>query len=183
MGLAYTPRSFRLADFRGNSARLPGAGSARFYGTYLHGERILFQNIGVVAIGAEVGIVGRNSAENYSKTLLAMQSVGFSANYRGRYLARQWVVPYARIGGEFLRYNYRYNSNAINGYRLMPRAEGGLELFLNFLDESSAGNMYGNHGVMRTYLYGAYSVTQDSKKEDDLNLSDRALRFGLRVEF
>ena len=183
-GVVVSPRTFRNANWKArpnvNEGNLK---NPRMLGIFLQGERILTDRIGVLGLGAEIGIIGSPSKrDGFEDIFPAVVSVGALGSYRFRYVTRQWVVPFLRGGGEFLRYGYHYNSARIVGTRLLPRGEGGLDIYLNAFDPSSARNMYADYSVLRTFLTVAYSFTWDSSKKD-LDLGDRALRAGVRFEF
>lgn len=183
-GVVVTPRTFRNADWKARpNVNAGNLKSPHMLGIFLQGERILTDRVGLIGIGPEVGLIGspvrRDGFENLTPAIL---SVGALASYRARFVPRQWVVPFGRGGVEFLRYAYHYNNARITGTRFMPRLEAGLDIYLNAFDPSSAGNMYAEYSVLRSFLSVAYSVTHDSSKKD-FDLSDRALRAGVRFEF
>jgi hypothetical protein len=182
VGVNFSRDAYRLADWRAAPTTLAKIRSPRFLSLLLQVEKPFFYEWGVWSAYADAGVAGNMKKDGFDHLAPAMYILGLGGSYRARFIPRQWVVPYVRGGAEGLRYAYHFSNNRIHGYRVMPRLEGGLELFLNILDPSSAGEMYGNYSATRSYLGVGYSITNDSSKKD-FNLSDRALRFSIRVEF
>ena len=183
LGLLVEPRAFRMTEWR-YGTRQDQALNPKSFGLGFQGERFLFRRFGMTSVGAELGwyrLFG--GGEPFRRTLAAVLTGGAYLSYQFHYFSGQWVVPYVQAGMHMARYSYNFFDNVVSGRKVLPRADLGVLIYLNFLDVESAGDMYGNYGITRTYLSVSWSMTSDRKPNDKLNLEGQSIRAGLRFEF
>ncbi len=177
--LAHKRTEWRAAPYSGGAA----VKNARMLDLILQGEKFLLRRNGMLSIGANVELMGQRSNNDFEKTLPAVYGVGVVSQYQFHYIHGQWVVPFIEVGATELRYNYVFAGSRIKGFKTTGHADVGLSIFLNFLEPSSAGDMYGNYGVRRTYLNASFGVTRDGQKSRHFDLSEENFKVGLRFEF
>lgn len=157
--------------------------NAKFFGLILHAERFFIRHAGLASVGLEVGVFGTLPDEFYTKSFPAITTLSPTLAYQFNYTPGQVIVPYIQTGVSVARYYYAFNSALIQGFKVIPRLDLGGLFYLNVLDRSSSGDLFGNYGILRTYLSAAYTIAQDINHGKDMNLSERTLRIGLRFEF
>lgn len=180
-GLLSEPRAFSATEWRARPID-HSVDNAKFVGILLQGEYFLLRKFGLGGVGAEAGFYGKTADDNFTKSMPAVLTLGPYASYQFHYFTGQWFVPFLQAQVSGLRYRYSFNSALISGYKILPRFDAGLHIYLNFLDRDSAGDMYGNYGVLRTYLTGAFSFAKDLRQSKDMDLSEKTFRVGLRFE-
>lgn len=101
---------------------------------------------------------------------------------RGRFTAGQWIVPY--VGGGYTRFNYRQTVDGhvktrggVNG----QHARAGLQFLLDVLDRDSASEIYGNWGVINSYLY--LEARQTMADIEDPKLDGLSYKIGVMLEY
>jgi hypothetical protein len=184
-GLTVAPYSFSHADLRvGTNPAAAGVGSPSLFGLFFNFEKVLLRRVGLFSVGANAGFYLASPPPAFATfTPGTIYSFGPTAIYELSLVARQWVVPFAALGYEFLRYNFSYNNTQVKGTRTMPRVSAGLLFFLNPLEPSAAGQMLSSYGIKRSYLSVAYTIATPSGGSDNIDFTDRAFRAGLRFEY
>jgi len=140
-------------------------------------------------IGGELGYM-RDSGVGF---LTASQALGGNVKYTlipahlyvsvfGRFVPRQWVVPYAGIGATmaWYRQDIEAQSNRSGRTDLGYNARAGLQLLLNGLDRDTAKRA-AQGGLINTYLF--LEAQYFSTKADGYDLGGVTYLLGLRLEF
>jgi hypothetical protein len=182
MNLMMEPRAFRTVDLTAPSGVNTGQSNPDLFGVFISGERIFFKSGGLLSAGAEIGLYGSTTSGPYSGLATGFFSGGPLLQYQGVYVPRQIVAPTIRTELECVRYSYKVSNVPVSGFVAMPRIDVGLQIFLNSLEPSAAGQMQANYGIKRTYVGFYYSVSKDSSKAS-LDLTEHDWRAGLRFEF
>jgi len=182
--ITISPRAFRDTNFRVIPGGVNiGSTQPKLIGVLLSGERIFFKSAGLASIGIEVGTYRSGKKDNFEKLGFDSFLVGGPyAQYEAVFLRRQWVVPVARAGYEFLRYNYEFLGNKNRGVSQIMRFDIGLLFFLNMLEPSSSGQLLGNYGIKRTYLAATYTIAND-RTSGGPDFGDKSFRVGVRFEY
>lgn len=184
--LNFEPTALSSADLK--AGRLSDAaaveGTPFLSGAFLSFERMVFRHGGLFSLGAELGTFFNTSGAigNFSNISPGLYSGTPYVQYQAHFLIDQWIVPTVRAGYQTIYYHYKFFDEWITGRTSMPRIDFGAMLFLNMLDPDSAGSMNSEWGLKRCYLTVFYSIAADGTQKD-FDLSDHALRAGLRFEF
>lgn len=177
------PFAFRKTDIRTGSTAGGIQKKPKLYGVLLSGERMLIKSLGILSVGLEGGLYtsfGNDPA--FEGLSFGFMSAGAYAMYQFHYVDRQWFVPFIKAQEEGIRHAYRLSGQRISGINVLTRFEAGLLFFLNFLEPSSAGDMYSVYGVKRTYFSASYTLATDSTRKD-FDMSEATYRAGVRFEF
>ncbi|MGE4232276.1 MAG: hypothetical protein AB7F43_03005 [Bacteriovoracia bacterium] len=187
LGFSVQPNAFHSTDLRvprpDPTSNAFKDASPPLLGLHVQGERFLFQKIGVVSVGAELGIYGWQHSPPFDGSILPVYFYSGEAfvHYQFLFLHNQWVVPSVRAGIEGLRYNYIYNLNRVNGLRAIYRYDLGLMIFLNVIEPKAAESAFSSFGIKRMYLTGYYTIT-DEETRVPIDLREHGFRVGLRFE-
>lgn len=107
---------------------------------------------------------------------------------KGRFA--QPIVPYARIGGDYLIWVQDWQENpgddtfsSRSGGKLGWHYAFGGMILLDWLDRSSAGELEANTGINDTWLVVEYRSTQMLHPDSQLDFSEKDLTFGLQFDF
>ncbi len=134
------------------------------------------QNFGVFGIGPTFTVYPAfGSTMTYG--FLALLGTGAQIRYQARYFRDQPLVPVFAYSIE--SFSYQFNSGK-TGTLISQGPSLGLWIFLNFLEFSSAAQIYMNHGVSRSYLTLEYRIL--AGQDANLNFSGGSYYFGLRLE-
>jgi hypothetical protein len=106
---------------------------------------------------------------------------------RGVFSEKQWLVPY--VGGGWTRIFYREeveNQGVVRGAANGYHARAGLQLLLDGIDQSAAGNFYRDFGVYHTYLFLEAKYTRamvDTVSGSSVNIGGTSWLGGFLFEF
>lgn len=183
VNLTLEPMAFSKVDLRSPTTVGDVQTNPKLFGVLLGFDYSLIKSptFGIGMLGIDAGIYGSTVKDPYSGLTTAFITASPHVQYEGLFFPKQWVVPTVKLDLDLLRYNYSLEDQKVVGYRVMPRFEVGLLVFLNLFEPSAAGQMQQNYSVRRTYLSGYYSVATDSSKEG-FDLSESTFRVGLRFE-
>lgn len=140
-------------------------------------------------VGLEAGYLSTKSTAYAPSHHLLTGSVTYSLYpvnafilFRGVVKEGQWLVPY--VGGGYTRMFYRETvedqgtiKGSANGYH----ARAGLQLLLDGLDPSGAGNLFMEFGIVHTYLVLEARYTR--AVVSSINLGGKSYLAGLLFEF
>ncbi len=137
------------------------------------------QAIGVVGIGAGFQLYPTDwSEDGRSSSLADSWSIGGLIRYQARFFREQIVVP--TVGFQFESLAYRYGNWQTARTTLQGPVFGGM-LLLNWFEKESAGDLYTNYGISRSYLVAELRTL--SGGDELIDVSGSSLFFGLRIEY
>ncbi len=164
----------------GASSGIGAADAASLRGLQIQGDYQpeWAQEVGVLAVGASLGVYTTSPSNTITSSLAGLLSYGYNLRYEARYLRNQWVVPTLGFSGDWLRYNLKSGASGTVGSHGLTY---GAMILLSALDEASAAEMYNGYGISRVYLLA--EGRQRSGSDSALTLAGTSYFFGLRFEF
>jgi len=136
------------------------------------------QIIGVLGLGLTLSNYLVLPQGELTSSALGLVSAGAQARYQFRYFRNQWVVPYAGVGQEYIRYQLSSGTGSLLGLNTFA----GAMLLLNALEPGAAAEAYATSGILRTYLSVEYR-SRSGAENDLMALNAGSYYAGLRFEF
>jgi hypothetical protein len=136
------------------------------------------QSIGVLGVGPNVSIIPLGSDGTVTNSPISIWSAGGQIRYQARYFREQPIVPFASFEMQYMTYHLL---NGAEGAALLMGPSFGGMILLNFLEPSSAAELYISDGISRSYLVGEYKILEGNGGK--ISVSGGSVFFGLRFEF
>lgn len=155
--------------------------SVRNFGVGFEFEPKFLQSIGVVSLGPSVNMYALEPIGDLTESALSILSVGFSAKYQLKFMRSQVFVPFAGFEAQMIHYAFHAETGLGSGWTTSTGPTFGGLLLLNWMEPSSAHNLYSDYGIKRTYLVGEAKLLKAG--EPVLSVEGTAIYFGLRMEY
>jgi hypothetical protein len=169
-----TPEAFAHQQL----SSLQGSYSISGFETAFDYQPSIFQNYGILGLGAVLGIYPFLKNSNLTNSAFSIWSWGGRIQYQARYFHRQPLVPI--LGYEAYQTIYRFTSELYHRI-LMHGPKMGLWFFLNILDPNSATSFYLDKRILRTYLL--LESLYERGNNNSVSIRGWTYKLGLRVEF
>ncbi len=155
--------------------------SVRNFGFGFEFEPKFLQSIGVVSIGPSANLYVLDPVGDLTEGSFSIFSVGVSAKYQLKFMRSQYVVPFVGFEAQMIHYNFVPETGIGTGWTLSSGPTFGAMLLMNWMEPSSAHNLFSEYGIKRTYLVGEAKLLKAS--ETILSVEGTAIYFGLRMEY
>lgn len=144
-------------------------------------EPEFLQSLGVFSIGPSVNMYFLDPIGDLTDGAFSILSVGGSLKYQLRFMRSQILVPFAGFEAQMIRYSFLEETGLGTGWTTSSGPTLGAMLLLNWMEPSSAHNLFSEYGIKRSYLVGeAKYLTADNAL---FTTNGTAIYFGLRMEY
>jgi len=156
------------------------SGTAMGFSAEFEYQPAFLQAIGVIGFGLSGNIypVGPTASGANNVTGLGVWSAGGQVRYQAKWFVSQPVVPMVAWQAEQLF--YKRNDNASGNFTISGPAAG-LWILMNIFEPSSAGALYVDTGISRSYLVAEWRSR--TGQDDLLTINGGSWYLGLRLEF
>ncbi len=149
------------------------------FGLGFEWEPEFLQSIGVVSLGPSFNLYTMQPGGDLTDNAFSVYSLGFSAKYQLNFMRGQWVVPFVGFESQLIHYSFN-DADVGSGWTTAVGPTFGALIALNWMEPSSAHNLFTETGIKRSYLVG--EIKQLTAGEDLLSTDGIAIYFGLRLE-
>lgn len=155
--------------------------NVRNFGLGFEYQPKFLQSIGVVSLGPSVNMYVLDPAGDLTENAFSIFSLGFSAKYQLKFMHSQVLVPFVGFEAQMIRYSFHEETGLGTGWTTTTGPTFGGMLLLNWMEPSSAHNLFSEWGIRRTYLVGEAKLL---KADDALfSVDGTAIYFGMRMEY
>ncbi len=176
-----TPIQTQFTDSNNNPVGPVYESNVRNFGIGFEYEPRFLHSIGVVSLGPSFNLYSLDPVGDITENTLDIFSLGFSLKYQLKFMSSQVFVPFVGFETQMIRYSFNALSKLGTGWSTSTGPTFGGMLLLNWMEPSSAHNLFSDYGIRRSYLVGeAKLLTTDNAA---LTTVGTALFFGLRMEY
>jgi len=144
-------------------------------------EPKFLQSLGVVSIGPSVNLFFLDPSGDLSSGAFSLYSLGGSIKYQLKFMRSQIFVPFVGYEAQMIHYSFFEETGLGSGWTSTQGPTFGGMLLLNWMEPSSAHNLFSEYGIKRSYLVGeAKLLAADNALFDT---EGTAIYFGLRMEY
>ena len=163
----------------GGNALTTSQGSNPSFAFSLLGEYqpSFLQHFGMIGIGPRLSVYPITSG-GVTPSAFSNLGAGGQIRYQLRLFREQPIVPSISYLVEYFKYQF---SDGTVGSLVIKGPSIGVWVLLNFLEPSSAANMYMSTGISRNYA--VLEWTQFQGQDGNIQISGGSTYFGLRFEF
>lgn len=172
------------STIKSESSLAPGVlneSNVRNFGVGFEYEPKFMQSIGVFSLGPSVNMYVLDPAGDLTESAFSIFSLGFSGKYQLKFMRSQILVPFVGFEAQMIRYSFHEETGLGTGWTTTTGPTFGGMLLLNWMEPSSAHNLFAEYGIKRTYLVGEAKLL---KADNALfSVDGTAVYFGMRMEY